>query len=67
MSAWRVFTRYRRLLDEEMGLQPSAAFRGLLERCGRTPASRRTAALGSTGRRAGGWAGGSRRFRGRRG
>lgn len=39
VSAWRVFTRYRRLLDEEMGLQPSAAFRGLLERCGRTLAS----------------------------
>ncbi|MCR3745881.1 DNA-binding transcriptional activator of the SARP family [Actinomadura glauciflava] len=36
VSAWRVFTRYRRLLDEEMGLQPSAAFRGLLERDGRT-------------------------------
>ncbi|WP_141581719.1 BTAD domain-containing putative transcriptional regulator [Actinomadura sp. WMMA1423] len=36
VSAWRVFTRYRRLLDEEMGLEPSAEFRGLLESPGRT-------------------------------
>ncbi|MFB4306308.1 BTAD domain-containing putative transcriptional regulator [Actinomadura sp. GTD37] len=32
VSAWRVYTRYRRLLGEEMRLEPSPGFRDLVER-----------------------------------